>query len=267
MRVPANGARSLRLLGFASGQQVANRKERLGPRPDGSVGVQPGATLVRAPAAAVPTRLRFLVSAPGAERLRVQRQVRAVFGTGWKVEPLFDLDSGLTPNPDLADFFAVTGSLGAGSDDERRARAFELSRNLMRHTGYLLSRAGASGRRQFAERLAQLGLTPRTWGALNVQANGGRLVLSLSPVQSILDSIEVFDGQRRVYARMLRLAPLQRCPLALGPADASRIISASRPPPASGGAPASGEGPASGAGMLPSVTTTSTMLPPTTSTR
>ena len=136
VKVPANGARSLRLLGFASGQQVANRQEQLGPRPDGSVGVQPGATLVRAPAAAVPTRLRFLVSAPGAGRLRVQRQVRAVLGTGWKVDPLFNLDSGLTPNPDLADFFAVTGSLGAGSDDERRARAFELSRNLMRRTGY-----------------------------------------------------------------------------------------------------------------------------------
>lgn len=39
---------------------------------------------------------------------------------------------------------------------------------LMRHTGYLLSRAGASGQRQFAERLAQLGLTPKTWGAMNV---------------------------------------------------------------------------------------------------
>jgi DNA-binding MarR family transcriptional regulator len=39
---------------------------------------------------------------------------------------------------------------------------------LMRHTGYLLSRAGASGQRQFAERLATLGLTPRTWGAMNV---------------------------------------------------------------------------------------------------
>jgi DNA-binding MarR family transcriptional regulator len=39
---------------------------------------------------------------------------------------------------------------------------------LTRHTGYLLSRAGASGQRLFAERLAQLGLTPRTWGAMNV---------------------------------------------------------------------------------------------------
>jgi DNA-binding MarR family transcriptional regulator len=39
---------------------------------------------------------------------------------------------------------------------------------LMRHTGYLLSRAGASGQRHFAERLATLGLTPRTWGAMNV---------------------------------------------------------------------------------------------------
>lgn len=39
---------------------------------------------------------------------------------------------------------------------------------LLRYTGYLLSRAAASGQRQFAERLAQLGLTPRTWGVMNV---------------------------------------------------------------------------------------------------
>jgi hypothetical protein len=136
VRVLAPGARSLRLLGFADGQQVANRLERLGPRPDGSIGIQSGATLVRAPAAAVPSRLRFLVSAPGAVQSAVQRRVRAALGTGWTVERLFDLDSELTPDPSLAGFFAVTGSPGADSDDERRARAFELSRDLMRHTGY-----------------------------------------------------------------------------------------------------------------------------------
>jgi hypothetical protein len=136
VRVSPNGARSLRVLGFAGSEQVANRQERLGSRPDGSIGVQPRATLVRAPASTVPTRLRFLVLAPGAARPTVQREVRAVFGTGWKVESLFELDDGMTPSPDLADFFAVTGTLGTGSDDERRARAFELSQDLMRRTGY-----------------------------------------------------------------------------------------------------------------------------------
>lgn len=53
-------------------------------------------------------------------------------------------------------------------------------------------------------------VTANTWGALNVQAVGGKLVLALSPVQRIADSIEVFDGDRRIYARMLRLQPLQR---------------------------------------------------------
>jgi Subtilase family/Peptidase family S41 len=134
--VSPNGARTLRLHGFAGRELVANRQERLGPRTDGSLGVQTGATLVRAPAAAVPTRLRFLISAPGAERSTVQRQVRAVFGIGWSVVPLFDLDGALTPNPALAGFFAATGTLRADSDDERRARAFELSRDLMRRTGY-----------------------------------------------------------------------------------------------------------------------------------
>jgi DNA-binding MarR family transcriptional regulator len=70
---------------------------------------------------------------------------------------------------------------------------------LMRHTGYLLSRAGASGQRQFAERLAQLGLTPRTWGAMNVldaegpttqQALGQLTGVDPSTMVSTIDELE-----------------------------------------------------------------------------
>ena len=38
----------------------------------------------------------------------------------------------------------------------------------MRHTGFLISRMGLVAQKQFAERMEQLGLTPRMWGALNV---------------------------------------------------------------------------------------------------
>ncbi len=47
------------------------------------------------------------------------------------------------------------------------------------------------------------------WGALNVQSTARGVVVSLSPVQTIADSLEVFDGPRRVYAKPLRLAPLE----------------------------------------------------------
>ena len=41
--------------------------------------------------------------------------------------------------------------------------------------GYLISRLGAMGQRRFAERMSQLGLTPRMWGALNVLDAEGAL--------------------------------------------------------------------------------------------
>ncbi len=43
-----------------------------------------------------------------------------------------------------------------------------LHRALLRHTGYLISRLGHVAQKQFAERLEQLELTTRMWGALNV---------------------------------------------------------------------------------------------------
>jgi tetratricopeptide (TPR) repeat protein len=53
-------------------------------------------------------------------------------------------------------------------------------------------------------------VTANPWGALNVQPTARGVVVSFSPVQRIADSIEVFDGSHRVYARLLRLEPLQR---------------------------------------------------------
>jgi DNA-binding MarR family transcriptional regulator len=39
---------------------------------------------------------------------------------------------------------------------------------LARNTGFLLTKAAATGRRRFAERMATVGLDTRTWGVLNV---------------------------------------------------------------------------------------------------
>jgi DNA-binding MarR family transcriptional regulator len=46
---------------------------------------------------------------------------------------------------------------------------------LARNTGYLLSRLGTLGQRHFAQRIGELGLTPRMWGALNVLDAEGAL--------------------------------------------------------------------------------------------
>jgi DNA-binding MarR family transcriptional regulator len=80
---------------------------------------------------------------------------------------------------------------------------------LMRHTGYLMARAGAAGQRHFAERLEQLGLTPRTWGAMNVldhegpttQQALGRLTLTdPSTMVATIDELEKHDlVQRRPH--------------------------------------------------------------------
>ena len=43
-----------------------------------------------------------------------------------------------------------------------------IHRALLKHTGFLLARVGHVAAKQFSERIAQLGLTTRMWGALNV---------------------------------------------------------------------------------------------------
>jgi Subtilase family len=133
---PGAGATRLRLMGYLQGELVANRREHLGPLPSGRWGVQAGATLVRAPAMEVPTRLRFLVAAGDSDDAAVRREVRRTFGPGWAVEPLFQVAPDTPPPPDLRAYYAVTGRLRDGTDDQRRALAFEMSRALMRRTGF-----------------------------------------------------------------------------------------------------------------------------------
>ncbi len=53
--------------------------------------------------------------------------------------------------------------------------SFEPHPALVRNTGYLLSRVGALCQRHFAAQMAELGLTPRMWGALNVLDHEGAL--------------------------------------------------------------------------------------------
>ena len=53
-------------------------------------------------------------------------------------------------------------------------------------------------------------VTANPWGALNVQPGPHGVVLSFSPVQRIADTLLLFDGDRRIFARLLKLEPLQR---------------------------------------------------------
>jgi DNA-binding MarR family transcriptional regulator len=57
--------------------------------------------------------------------------------------------------PDLKSYVAPPGPPG-------------IHRALMNNTGFLLARMGHVAAKQFSERIAELGLTTRMWGALNV---------------------------------------------------------------------------------------------------
>ena len=46
---------------------------------------------------------------------------------------------------------------------------------LIKHTGFLISRAGTMAQRQFSARIAAVGLNPRMWGALNVLDHEGAI--------------------------------------------------------------------------------------------
>jgi DNA-binding MarR family transcriptional regulator len=50
---------------------------------------------------------------------------------------------------------------------------------LIRNTGFLISRTGMLAQRAFAERMSQVGLTPRAWGALNVLDHEGAITQQL----------------------------------------------------------------------------------------
>jgi DNA-binding MarR family transcriptional regulator len=88
---------------------------------------------------------------------------------------------------------------------------------LVRNTGYLLSRLGFYASRQFAERLATVGLTPRMWGAMNLldhegdvsqQQLGRAIGMDPSSVVSTIDELEAkgwverrrHPTDRRAYA-------------------------------------------------------------------
>ena len=70
---------------------------------------------------------------------------------------------------------------------------------LVRNTGFLISRMGTVAHRVFAERMSQIGLSPRAWGALNVldtegaitQQSLGRCIgMDPSTMVSTIDELE-----------------------------------------------------------------------------
>ena len=102
---------------------------------------------------------------------------------------------------------------------------------LLRNTGFLLSRLGALATKQFTERLQELGLTTRMWGALNVlDADGAITQHSLcksvgtdpSSMVSTIDELEAkglverrrHPSDRRAHA--LHVTPAGRETLANG---------------------------------------------------
>ena len=52
---------------------------------------------------------------------------------------------------------------------------FPLHEALVRNPGFLISRLGWFAQKQFSERIATVGLTPRAWGALNVLDKEGEI--------------------------------------------------------------------------------------------
>lgn len=96
---------------------------------------------------------------------------------------------------------------------------------LARNTGYLLSRIGTLGQRRFAERMGQLGLTPRMWGALNVLDAEGALsqhalgvCVGMDP-SSMVATIDELEAQGLVQRRR---HPTDRRAYALHMTDAGR---------------------------------------------
>jgi DNA-binding MarR family transcriptional regulator len=96
---------------------------------------------------------------------------------------------------------------------------------LVRNTGYLISRLGFYASKQFAERLATLGLTPRMWGAMNVlehegavsqQQLGRAIGMDPSSMVSTIDELEAKGWVER------RRHPTDRRAHALHITDAGR---------------------------------------------
>ena len=96
---------------------------------------------------------------------------------------------------------------------------------LVRNTGYLISRLGFYASKQFAERLSELGLTPRMWGAMNVldhegvvsqQQLGRAIGMDPSSMVSTIDELEAKGWVQR------RPHPTDRRAHALHITDAGR---------------------------------------------
>ncbi len=78
---------------------------------------------------------------------------------------------------------------------------------LLRNTGFLLSRMGMAAQKKFAERIEQLELTPRMWGALNVLDHEGEITqhalcksIGMDP-SSMVSTIDELEAQGLVERR------------------------------------------------------------------
>jgi DNA-binding MarR family transcriptional regulator len=78
---------------------------------------------------------------------------------------------------------------------------------LTQHTGFLISRMGLTAQRAFAERIAEVGLTPRAWGALNVLDQEGAVTqqwlgtcIGMDP-SSMVATIDDLEAQGLVERR------------------------------------------------------------------
>jgi DNA-binding MarR family transcriptional regulator len=96
---------------------------------------------------------------------------------------------------------------------------------LVRNTGYLISRLGFVGSRRFAELLATMGLTTRTWGAMNAldhegdvtqQQLGRAIGMDPSSMVATIDELEAKGWVER------RRHPTDRRAYALQITDAGR---------------------------------------------
>ncbi len=84
---------------------------------------------------------------------------------------------------------------------------FALHDALTRNTGFLISRMGMMAQRAFGERIAEVGLTPRGWGALNVLDTEGAVTqqrlgvcIGMDP-SSMVSTIDELEAEGLVERR------------------------------------------------------------------
>lgn len=106
-----------------------------------------------------------------------------------------------------------------------------LHESLARHTSFLITRVGMAAHKRFAERLEELEVTPRMWGALSVLDAEGTLTqgklcklvgMDASSMVSTIDELEAMGlVQRRAHpsdrrAHALHITPAGRTTLGRG---------------------------------------------------